>query len=255
MGTAKVSMAGEVVLVTGSRRGIGRAVALAFAEAGADVAICNRMREDGELQALAAEIERLGRRALAIFADTTQKSDVENMVEKVMDKFGRIDVLVNNAGIAIKSSLMDLPESDWDKLMNLNLKGYFLCAQAVGKRMIAQRRGTIINVASQYAFKITPGMGLYSVSKAGVVMLTRALAQELGKHGIRVNAVAPALIKTEASHDDWSDPQSMKELEASLPLGRVGEIADLLGVFLFLASSSSQYVTGHTLLVDGGALA
>jgi 3-oxoacyl-[acyl-carrier protein] reductase len=255
MGAAEFSMAGEVVLVTGGRRGIGKAVSLAFAEAGADVAFCYAAREDGELQALVAEIERLGRHALAIHANTSQKSDVENMVQRVMDEFGRIDVLVNNAGIAIKSPLLDFPESDWDKLMNINLKGYFLCAQAVAKRMIAQRRGTIINIASQYAFKVTPGMGVYAVSKAGVAMLTRALAQELGKHGIRVNAVAPGLVKTEGSRDDWSDPQFSEQYKASLPLGRIGEMDDLIGVVLFLASRSSQYITGHTILVDGGALA
>jgi NAD(P)-dependent dehydrogenase (short-subunit alcohol dehydrogenase family) len=251
VGTAEFSMTGEVVLITGCRRGIGRALALAFAEAGADVAVCNIWREGGELQALATEIEKLGRHALPVYADTTKKSDVENMVQKVMDEFGRIDVLVNNAGIALKSPVVDFPESDWDRMISTNLKGYLLCAQAVAKRMIAARRGTIINTASQYAFKVTPGMGLYSVSKAGVAMLTRALAQELGKHGIRVNAVAPALIKNEVTQDSWSDPQFMKELEASLPLGRIGEIADLLGVYLFLASSSAQYITGHTLLVDG----
>ena len=222
MGTAEFSMAGEVVLVTGSRQGIGKAVALAFAEAGADVAICDVVREDGELQAVATEIEKLGRRALAVYADTSKKSDVENLVQKVMDKFGRIDVLVNNAGIVIKSPLLDLQESDWDKLMNINVKGYFLCAQAVAKRMVAQRRGTIINTASQYAFRVTPGMGLYAVAKAGVVMLTRALAQELGKHGIRVNAVAPGLVKSEFSRDSWSNRPFMEQYEASLPLGRIG---------------------------------
>jgi NAD(P)-dependent dehydrogenase (short-subunit alcohol dehydrogenase family) len=248
-------MAGEVVLVTGGRRGIGKAVALAFAEAGADVAFCYVAREDAELKALVAEIERLGRRALAIHADTSQKSDVENMVQKVMDEFGRIDVLVNNAGIMIKSPLLDLPESDWDKLMNINLKGYYLCAQAVARRMIAQQGGTIINVASQYSFKMTPGMGLYSVAKAGVAMLTRALAQELGKYGIRVNAVAPGLVRTEFSRSSWSNPQILEQCEASLPLGRIAEVADIVGAVLFLASRSSQYVTGHTILADGGALA
>jgi len=255
VGTAEFSMTGEVVLVTGGRRGIGKAVALAFAEAGADVAICDVVREDGELQAVATEIDRLGRHALAIYADTSQKSDVENMVQKVMDEFGRIDVLVNNAGIVIRSPLLDLPESDWDKLMNINVKGYYLCAQAVARRMVAQRRGTIINVASQYAFRVTPGMGLYAIAKAGVAMLTRALAQELGRHGIRVNAVAPGLVRSEFSRESWSNPQFMEQYEATLPLGRIGEIADIVGVVLFLASRSSQYVTGHTILVDGGGLA
>jgi NAD(P)-dependent dehydrogenase (short-subunit alcohol dehydrogenase family) len=255
VGTAEYSMAGEVVLVTGGRRGIGRAVALAFAKAGADVAICDVVREDGELQAVAAEIEKLGRRALAIYADTSKKGDVENMVQRVMDEFGRIDVLVNNAGIVIYSSLLDLPESDWDKLMNINVKGYFLCAQAVARRMVAQRAGTIINVASQFSFKVTPRMGLYAVAKAGVAMLTRAFAQELGTHGIRVNAVAPGLVRSEFSRESWSNPQFMEKFEPSLPLGRIGEIEDIVGVIMFLASRSSQYVTGHAILADGGALA
>jgi dehydrogenase/reductase SDR family protein 4 len=249
------SLVGEVAIVTGSRRGIGKTIALAFAEAGANVVVCDLIIEDSELQAVAEQIQRLGRRSLAIQTDTSKKTDVENLVQKVVDQFGSVDILVNNAGIIIKSPLLDMSEEDWDKLMGVDLKGYYLCSQAVSRRMIGQKRGKIINIASQYAFKVTPGMGVYSIAKAGVVMLTRALAQELGRYGIRANAIAPCLVKTEFSRDSWSDPEFLKQCEASIPLGRVAETTDLVGAALFLASEASCYVTGHTILVDGGTLA
>ena len=252
MGEAKFSMAGEVVLVTGGRQGIGKAVALAFAEAGADVAICDVVSQNGELQAVASDIERLGRRALAIHADTSQKRDVDAMVQRVMHEFGHIDVLINNAGIAIRVPLMDTTEDDWDKLMSINVKGYYLCAQTVARQMIEQRSGVMINVASQYAFRVTPAMGLYATAKAGVAMLTRALAQELGKFGIRVNAIAPGLVRTEFSRYRWSDPQFLQKFEATIPLGRITETTDLTGVVLFLASRAAQFITGQIIGVDGG---
>lgn len=255
MSIPNFSLAGEVAIVTGSRRGIGRTIALAFAEAGANVAVCDLVVEDGELQAVAEEIQRLGRRSLAIQADTSKKMDVNNLVRKVVDQFGVIDILVNNAGIMIKSPLLEMPENDWDRLMSVDLKGYYLCSQAVGRRMVEQKKGKIINIASQYAFKVTPGMGVYSIAKAGVVMLTRVLAQELGSYRVRANAIAPCLVKTEFSRPSWSDPEYLKQVEATIPLGRVAETTDLVGAALFLASEASCYVTGHTILVDGGTLA
>jgi NAD(P)-dependent dehydrogenase (short-subunit alcohol dehydrogenase family) len=255
MGKPNFSLTDEVAVVTGGRRGIGKTIALAFAEAGAHVAVCDLVADDGGLQSVVEEVQKLGRRSLAIRADTSQKADVENMVQKVMDEFGRVDILVNNAGILIRSPLLDLPEDAWDKLMSVSLKGCYLCAQAAGRRMVEQRGGKIINIASQYSFKVTPGLGLYSIAKAGVVMLTRAFAQELGKHGIRVNAIAPGLVKTEFSRSTWADPEFSKQYNAAMPLGRMAETSDLVGAALFLASDASSYVTGHTILVDGGALA
>jgi NAD(P)-dependent dehydrogenase (short-subunit alcohol dehydrogenase family) len=252
MGTAEFSMPGEVVLVTGGRQGIGKAIALAIAEAGANVAICDVVSEDGELQAVAKEIERLGRHSLAIHADTSKRTDVEAMVERVMHEFGRIDVLVNNAGIAIRKPLMDTTENGWDKLMGIDIKGYYLCAQAVARRMIEQKRGSMINLASQYAFRVIPGMGLYAIAKAGVTMLTRALAQELGKFGIRVNAIAPGMVRTEFARYRWGDPQFIQKFEAAVPLGRIADPTDLTGVVLFLASRASEFVTGQIISVDGG---
>jgi NAD(P)-dependent dehydrogenase (short-subunit alcohol dehydrogenase family) len=249
------SLTDEVALVTGSRRGIGRTIALALAEAGADVAVADLVADDSELEKTAGEIRGFGRRSLAIQADTSQKADVDNMVRKTIDQFDRIDILVNNAGILIRSSLLDMPEDVWDRLMNVDLKGYFLCAQAVGRLMVEKGKGRIINIASQFSFRVVPGMAGYSVAKAGVVMLTRALAQELGKQGIRVNAIAPGLARTEFSRASWTDPEFTKQYNAAMPLGRMAETSDFVGAALFLASEASSYVTGHTILVDGGALA
>jgi len=255
MSIPNFSLGGKVALVTGGRQGIGRTIALALAEAGADLAICDLVVDDGQLQAVAQEIQKLGRRVLTIQADTSQKTDVDRMVEKVMDQFGVIDVLVNNAGIIIRSPILEMSEKDWDRLLDVDLKGYFLCAQAVGKKMVEQKKGVIINIASQFAFKVGAAMGAYSVAKAGVVMLTRVFAQELGRFGIRTNTVAPAMVRTEFSRHTWSNPEALKQVEASLPLGRVAETTDLVGAVLLLASDASSYITGHTILVDGGALA
>ncbi len=249
------SLAGKVALVTGARQGIGKTIALALAEAGADVAVCDLIADDGRLLAVAEEIQKLGRGAFTVHGDTSQKADVDRMVQKAADHYGRIDILINNAGILIRSPILEMAERDWDRLLNVDLKGYFLCAQAVGRKMVERKKGVIINIASQFAFKVAAGMGAYSVAKAGVVMLTRVLAHELGRFGIRTNSVAPALVRTEFSRHAWGDAEALEQTEASLPLGRVAETTDLVGAVLLLASDASSYVTGHTILVDGGALA
>jgi NAD(P)-dependent dehydrogenase (short-subunit alcohol dehydrogenase family) len=255
MSTRDYSLAGKVALVTGGRRGIGKTIALAFAEAGADVSACDVVVDDGQLDGVASEIRRLGRRSLAIHADTSRKIDVDHMVNKVMDEFGVIDILVNCAGIGIAGRLMDLKEDEWDRVINVNLKGYYLCSQAVGIRMVERKQGNILSIASQYAFKAAPDLGVYSIAKAGVVMLTRVLARELGSYGIRANAIAPGLVRTELSRHDWADPEIRAQREAAIPLGRLSETDDLAGLALFLASDASSYITGHTVLADGGELA
>ncbi len=251
----RFSLSGKVALVTGGRRGIGRTIALAYAEAGADIALCDIVLEDGALKGVAKEIESFGRRAMIQQADTSKKKDVEILVDNVIKEFGAIDILVNNAGIILRSTILEMDEKDWDRLFEVDLKGYFLCAQAVGKRMIERREGVIINIASQFAFKVSPMMGPYAIVKAGVVMLTRALAQELGPYGIRANAIAPSMVRTEFSRQSWSDPENLKKIEASIPIGRVAETDDLIGAALLLASDAGRYITGHTLVVDGGILA
>jgi len=249
------SLAGKVAIVTGGKRGIGKAIALAFAEAGADVAVCGRVIEDGELEAVAGEIRRLGRRSLAVQADVSRKSDVDNLVQKVTEQLGAIDILVNNAGIVVRATLLDTSEEDWDRVINIDLKGYYLCSQAVGRKMVEQKKGSIINITSSHAFKVSPGAVAYGIAKAGVVMLTRGLAQELGSYGIRANAIAPILVKTEMTRSRWSDPEFLKKREARIPLGRVAEPGDIVGTALFLASDASSLISGHTVLIDGGEFA
>jgi NAD(P)-dependent dehydrogenase (short-subunit alcohol dehydrogenase family) len=252
MGIPSFSLAGKGAIVTGGKRGIGRAIALAFAEAGADVVVCGRVVE-GELGAVADEIRRLGRRSLAVRADISRKKDVENLVERVMDEFGAIDILVNNAAILIDAPLLEFSEDDWDTVMDTDLKGYYLCAQAVGKKMVERRRGNIINMASLSAIKAREKAGAYCIAKAGVVMLTKALALELASYNIRVNAIAPPLVKTESTEHVWrNNPEVVKQIEARIPLGRITEPGDCVGPALFLASEASRFITGQTIIVDGG---
>lgn len=252
MGIPPFPLPGKVAIVTGARRGIGKAIALALAEAGADIAVCDRVIEDGELNAVAEEVKRLGRRSLALQADITQKADVDGLVQRVVDEFGVIDILVNNAAMNIRVPLLELREDGWDRVINTDLKGYFLCSQAVGRRMVEQKRGNIINITSTAAIKVAPEMGAYCIAKAGVVMLTRVLAVELAQYNIRVNAVAPYMVKTKFSQPLWSDPETLKQLESEIPLGRLAEPGDIIGSVLFLASDASSYITGHTIIADGG---
>lgn len=246
---------GCVAIVTGSRRGIGKGIALAFAEAGADVAVCDLVVQDGGLDSVVEEIQGLGRRSIAVQTDTSRKSDVDNLVQKVMDEFGQIDVLVNNAGVITRSTLLDLSEDDWDKTIDVNLKGYYLCSQAVSKRMLQRKKGSIINIASVMGIKAGTNRGAYCISKAGVIMLTKVLALELATHNIRVNAIAPGIVKTEFSEAVWGNRKLLEKWEADIPLGYVSEPEDIAQAALFLASSVSKYATAHTLVIDGGWLA
>jgi len=247
------SLAGKVAIVTGGKRGIGRAIALAFAEAGADVAVCGRGLAD--LEPVAGEIRKLGRRSLAVQIDVTHKTEVDDLVRRVENELGGIDILVNNAGVIIRLPLLDTTEADWDKVVNVHLKGCYLCSQAVSMKMIEQKRkGSIINVASHHAFKAV-NEAAYCIAKAGVMMLTRVLARELGSHNIRANALAPGLVKTEANQLRWSDPEFLRQREAAIPLGRAADSYDMVGTALFLASDASSYITGQTIAVEGGSLA
>jgi 2-deoxy-D-gluconate 3-dehydrogenase len=251
----RFSLEGEVALITGGRRGIGRAIALAFAEAGADIAVADVVADSGELDAVVREVQALGRNALAVGVDTAIKTEVDAMVDLVTREFGKIDILVNNAGIFIRSSVMDISEEDWDRLFDVDLKSFLLCAQAAGRHMIERRKGNIINLGTQWALKTGPGMGPYGVAKAGVIHLTRALARELSPYNIRANTIAPGMVKTDFSKAVWSDPQVLAQLEAAIPLGRAAEADDLVGTALFLASPASAYITGNIIIADGGGLA
>jgi NAD(P)-dependent dehydrogenase (short-subunit alcohol dehydrogenase family) len=243
---------GRVAVVTGGAAGLGRQMAGALAELGADVVVCGRKEERCRLAA--NELETLGGRALAVGCDVTQPADVQRMVDATLAAFGRIDVLVNNAGRAWGSPLEDMRLEDWQKVLDTNLTGTFLCAQVVGRVMIRERRGAIVNIAS------VSGLGgahpdvlraaAYHASKGGVIAFTRDLACEWAAHGIRVNAIAPGWFPTHMSKAVL-DRQGERML-AGIPLGRFGGDHDLKGAVAFLATDASAFVTGHVLVVDGG---
>ena len=239
----------KIAIVTGGNTGIGRAVALAFADEGADVAIAYIERE-GEAKSLVTTVQERGRRALAIRADVTSESDVKRLVSNVTRTLGDIDVLVNCAGIQKAQALADTTVEDWDRMIAVHMRGTFLCCREVAPRMMERRRGRIINVTSQLAYIGRARYAAYSAAKAGVLALTRALARELAPD-VLVNAVAPGLIDT--GFDPL--PESAKEAHAaSLPLQRLGTPEDLVGAFILLASDEGRYFCGQTLHPNGGEI-
>ncbi len=251
MSLPDLSLSGKVALVTGGGRGIGKAIALTFAEAGADVAVASRTQE--EIEQVAKEIRALGRKSLAVRADVSRKEEIEDMVKKVADEFGGIDILVNNAGTTIVKSFAEHSAEDWDKVMDVNLRGYYICSREVGKLMIARKKGgNIISIASMRGLVAATGRVSYSVSKAAVIMLTRVLALELVDHNIRVNAIAPGWIKTRLTERFWKNPTASAEILATVPMKKWGELSDIANAALYLASDMSAYVTGQTIVVDGG---
>jgi len=252
------SLEGKVAIVTGAKRGIGRAIALVLAEAGADVAVATRVVKDANygLEAVAEEIRGLGRRSLAVQADVAKKSDVDNLVQKTVSELGGIDVLVNSAGITTRTTPMEISEEEWDRILDTDLKGCLLCAQAAGKRMIEQKRGgSIINLSSVAAVTSPVNRAGYASAKLGVIMLTRQLAKQLGPYNIRVNTIIPGFIKTEMSRDMWSNPKKLKQELAMIPMNRWGEPVEIANIALMLASDVASYVSGVALAVDGGMTA
>lgn len=255
MSMPSFSLKGKVALVSGARRGIGKAIALAFAGAGADVAICDNVVEGGELAAVAEEIQGLGQHSLPMQVDISQKTDVDNMVQRVIQEFGGIDILVNNAVIFNRVPLLEVREEDWDRQIDVALKGYFLCCQAVAETMIEREKGNIISIASVAGMTGATGRGAYNIAKAGVIMLTRVLAGDLAKYNIRANAIAPGFVGTEYALETAGGMEGLKRLGAAIPLGRVAEPSEIANVALFLASDASGYITGHTIVADGGIMA
>lgn len=247
----KFRLPGKVALVTGGSRGIGRAIALGLAEAGADVVLASRKLPD--LQAVAQEISQMGRRALAVPANVRHLPEIDSLVKKSLEEFGHIDVLVNNAGTnPVFGSVFNIDERAWEATIGLNLKGYFFLSQAVGKIMRDKGGGNIINIASQSGFRPGLGTGVYSISKAGVIMLTQVLAQEWGQYNIRVNAIAPGIVRTRFSEAMWKNPVLAEEAVNNTALGRIAEPEEIVNAALFLASEASSYMTGQILLLDGG---
>jgi NAD(P)-dependent dehydrogenase (short-subunit alcohol dehydrogenase family) len=252
-------LAGKSAIVTGSGRGIGRATAIRFAQEGADVLVPDLDRKGAE--ETAAEIRRLGRRAVPLQMDVTRMADIQRMVETALREFGKIDILVNNAGITKVKDPLLLTEADWDRTLDLNAKALFFCAQAVAREMIKRRSGVILNATSISGRSGKPMMVDYCASKFAVVAITQSLALAWAKHGIRVNAVAPGIVDTDMWVEvdrDWSalegQPQgTMKRTRvAAIPLGRIETPEDVANVYTFLASDEASYVTGQTYNVCGG---
>ena len=241
----------RVAVVTGGSRGIGRAIALGLANYGADVVVASRKQAD--LDVVADEIRALGRKAMAQATHMRNREDIEALVQATLSEFGRIDILVNNAGTnPYFGPIMDIEEGVWDQIMAVNLKGYFLLSREVAKGMIEQGSGNIINVSSAGGKRASPGLGAYSISKSGVIMLTQVMAQELGRHDIRVNAIAPGVIQTRFAQALWSNEDILSQTMQRTPLGRIGQPEEIAGVCVWLASDASSYVTGQTIVLDGG---
>ncbi len=244
---------GRKALVTGAGRGIGRVLATALAEAGCDVALFGLHRQNLEL--LSKEIGSLGVKTLVLTGDVSVKKDVEAAFARIAEYFTRLDICVNNAGISMQVPAEDMAEADWDRLIDVNLKGAFLCSQAAARIMIPQGAGSIINIGSisGSAVNVPQKQGVYNTSKAGVVHLSRSLAVEWAPHRVRVNSLSPGYMKTEMTVAGMS--HLFPTWEDLTPLGRLGTPEELRGALLYLASDASSYVTGHDLVVDGGYLA
>lgn len=238
----------KVALVTGGARGIGRAIAMLLAKEGADIVVCDvNIEEAGQT---CADIEALGRKSLGLQMDVTSFLKVEEGMNKILDKFGKVDILVNNAGITKDNLLLRMSEAEWDAVLNVNLKGAFNCIKAVSKVMVKQRAGRIINIASIIGIIGNAGQANYSASKAGLIALTKTTAKELSSRNINVNAIAPGFIQTEMTSKLSQElQQKMKEM---IPLAKFGSPEDVANVCLFLASDDASYITGQTIVVDGG---
>ena len=242
---------GRVALVTGGARGLGLTMATALAEAGADIAISGRSRAACD-EAVAQITKQTGRKAAAFEADVTKAGDVDKLAADIESSLGRADILINNAGINIRGPIQDLSEADWDAVIDTNLKGPWLCARAFGPRMAARGWGRVINMASILAVIAMPGRTPYASSKAGIAGMTRVLALEWAGTGVTVNAICPGVFGTEMNQPLLKDPVKYKEFVAQIPMGRWGEVHELAGAAVYLASEASSYMTGASLFVDGG---
>ncbi|MCM3572807.1 MULTISPECIES: 3-oxoacyl-[acyl-carrier-protein] reductase [Mesobacillus] len=240
---------GKVALVTGASRGIGREIALELAREGASVAV-NYAGSEAKALEVVDEIKAMGQDAFAIQADVSNSESVNDMVKETIERFGKLDILVNNAGITKDNLLMRMKESEWDDVININLKGVFLCTKAVTRQMMKQRSGRIINISSIVGVSGNPGQANYVAAKSGVIGLTKTTAKELSSRGITVNAVAPGFITTDMT--DKLNEDVKTEMLKQIPLARFGEPKDIARTVVFLASEDSAYMTGQTLHIDGG---
>ena len=241
----------KTAIVSGGSKGIGKAIALKYAQAGADAVICSRRKEN--LEAAVIEAESNGFSLIPIECNTSNFDSIQSVVDLTMDKFGKVDILVNNAATnPYYGPILNSEDSHWDKIFDVNVKGYFNFAKACSISMIKNNHGKIINVASIAAKTPLEGLGVYNISKAAVVMLTKVLAKELGQHNIQINTLAPGLIKTDFSKALWEDENTYNKIVKSIPQGKMGTPEDISGMALYLASDASDFITGSIFTVDGG---
>ena len=245
------SLKNKVVLITGASRGIGEATAIGLAQAGADVAIASRKLPD--LEKVADQIKKTGRKCVPVAAHVGKTEEINNLVKRVLEEFGKIDILVNNAATnPSMAPAIDIDERAWDSIMNLNLKGLFFLSQAVARAMKEKGGGKIINVSSVAG--ITPDiLPVYSISKAGVIMATKVMAQQWAPYNIRVNAIAPGLTKTRFSEALWKNPDILQMAMTRTPMARPADPEEMVGAIIYLASDASSYVTGQVIAIDGGS--
>jgi NAD(P)-dependent dehydrogenase (short-subunit alcohol dehydrogenase family) len=246
----------KVAIITGAKGGMGKADALLLSKAGAKIVVVDISQE--ECQIVVDEIKKQGGEAIAVKCDVSKEVEVDAMVKKTVDTFGKVDILVNNAGICHFKPFLEMTEEDWDKTLDINLKGYFLCAKTCAKEMVKQKSGVIVNITSIVMGQIGKGIaGLshYSASKGGIAALTKTLAVELASYNIRVNAIAPGAIDTPMASSTKTDPKAMEGIMAMVPLHRMGNAEEIANTVLFLASDASSYITGSIIVVDGGWLA
>jgi NAD(P)-dependent dehydrogenase (short-subunit alcohol dehydrogenase family) len=246
-------LSGRIALVTGARRGIGFAIAEGLASAGAVSVIADIEPEAGD--EAARVIRSKGLSAKSIPVDVTRRDSVEEMVSRTVEEFGRIDILVNCAGIILRKPIEEATDEEWNSTMDVNLRGVFLCSQIAGREMIKRKQGKIINISSNISQVLQPGRGVYAVSKAGVSHLTKVMALEWSPHHINVNAIAPAPTITDLNRGYFEEhPEDMQERLRSIPLGRMGDPQDYVGTAVLLASRASDFITGQTIFVDGGSI-
>lgn len=245
-----MSLTGRVAVVTGASRGLGRAIALALAAAGADVALAARSKRD--LEETGARVERCGRRALVVPTDVASYAEVETLMGRAVRELGRLDIVVNNAGAARVAPLAEMTPDDWRFMVDANLTGVFNGCRAAAPHLLAQKSGKVINVASVLGRVGLPGYTIYAATKGGVIALTRALGVEWARHGIQVNAIAPGWFATDMTDPAFSDPKINERLTRDIPMRRIGRPEEIGPLAVYLASAASAFMTGQTIFLDGG---
>lgn len=240
----------KVALVTGGSKGIGYGMATALAKAGANIVVASRA--DAERNSAVKDFLNLGVDAIGIKTDVTKKEQIDDMIAQVLEHFGQIDILVNNAGMNVRKPVIEYTENEWDQVVDTNLKGIFLVGQAIGRQMVKQKKGSIINIGSVLSSTAWQEQAPYCSSKGGILQLTKVMALEWAESGVRVNAIGPAYIKTPMTEARLAEPEWYNKIMARTPLKRIGELEDLSGALLFLASEASSYLTGQMIYVDGG---